>query len=165
MWKRQPYKVSPSPDDHARYSQHATTSRALHRFPCSNASSGGGLPERRLVYSLRADGVATSDAAGDVAKALAKEKGLKTLAFTAEGNWAFLFGGNGVIYSGGMPTAFVSKVPELWKVTGNFKGLAFRPQGGWVLLYDKNGVAHDGIPATLRANSNNLKRPATPCSQ
>jgi hypothetical protein len=96
------------------------------------------------------DAVASSDPTGDVAKALAKEKGLKGLAFNADGDWAFLFGGNGIIYSGGMPPALVAKVPELWKVTGDFKCLAFRPQGGWLLLYDKNGFAQEGLPAGLR---------------
>ena len=49
------------------------------------------------------DSVSSSDPSGAVAKALAGQKDSKCLAFTAEGAWSYLFGGNGIIWSGVCP--------------------------------------------------------------
>lgn len=96
------------------------------------------------------NGLASSDPDGDFAKTLSKQKDLKALAFMPDGSWCFLFGGNGVFYSGGMPESLVKKVPELWKISGDFQSVAFRPQGGWAILHD-SGFAQDGLPEKLVA--------------
>jgi transglutaminase-like putative cysteine protease len=95
-----------------------------------------------------ANGIASSDQSGELAKVLAKEKGVKAVGFTSSGGLAYVFGGNGIIFSD-VPDSLGAKVPDLWKLTGDFRCVAFRPQGGWIILHDKNGFAQDGMPEAL----------------
>jgi transglutaminase-like putative cysteine protease len=94
------------------------------------------------------DEVFSSDPEGPLTKELVKGKDIKAVAVMPDCGWAFLFGGNGIFYSG-VPESLAAKVPDLWKITGDFRCLAFRPQGGWALLHDK-GFAQDGIPERLK---------------
>lgn len=96
------------------------------------------------------DRLATSNASGEVARAIGKKKDLGAIAFACDGHWAFLFANNGIFYSG-LPASLRTKIPELWKAKRSFRGLALRPQGGWLLLLDKNECLHDGLPPPLAA--------------
>jgi transglutaminase-like putative cysteine protease len=104
--------------------------------------------------------VSSSNPNHPVCKKLAergKKDEIKDVVFTANDDWAILFGNNGVDWTRAS-AALGQKVEALWKGNHVFKSLAFPPQGGWVLLYDKNDFAADGIPASALAELRAVKK-------
>ena len=72
---------------------------------------------------------------------------LKSIAFTPDGDWVLLFGGNGIWTSNSNLPA-VKKLSGLWKDPhADFKCVAFAPSGGWAVLWGQNGYwTEGGIP-------------------
>ena len=68
---------------------------------------------------------------------------LKCVAFTPQGDWVVLFGGNGFWTSNGNLPA-CKKLKELQQKGRDLKCVAFAPAGGWAVLWDQNGHWTEG---------------------
>lgn len=68
---------------------------------------------------------------------------LKCVAFTPQGDWVFLFGGDG-FYTSNLDLPACKKLKELQGQGHDFKCVAFAPGGGWTVLWDQNGNWTEG---------------------
>jgi CubicO group peptidase (beta-lactamase class C family) len=68
---------------------------------------------------------------------------LKCIAFTPQGDWVFLFGGNG-FYTSNVNLPACRKLRELQRQGRELKCVAFAPAGGWTVLWDQNGNWTEG---------------------
>ncbi|MGA2259477.1 MAG: transglutaminase domain-containing protein [Thermoguttaceae bacterium] len=74
----------------------------------------------------------------------ARKGELKCIAFTPDGDWVVLFGGNGV-WTNNTSLPAVKKLTEQWKRPhSDFRCVAFAPFGGWAVLWGRNGYFLEG---------------------
>jgi uncharacterized protein YkwD len=74
-------------------------------------------------------------------------RSLKSIAFTADGGWAILYGDNGFSWSG-IPDLAAQKLSEFSNAGKGPHSIAFAPGGGWAILHNGGGTTGGGTTAT-----------------
>jgi CubicO group peptidase (beta-lactamase class C family) len=123
----------------------------MKRFALANliVLLGFAVPSRGDAPFVELDGRSgfhTSNAPADAVKLLksvAKDNEIKCFAFAPNGDWLFLFGGNG-LYTSNTDLPACKKIAEISKNPTEFTCAAFSPGGGWTLFWGQNGSWTEG---------------------